>query len=169
MRRTALVGRISEAKVFIALMDAGYLVSKPMFDGGPYDWLADDGERILRVQVKTGRLKKGAIVCPMRTNNGRWFKKGVVGSNRTYHGKADLIAIYCPETEKVYVFEPHQWSATPLLRVHPPLNNQVKGIRMAADYELKPLANPPLLGACEDDEDDLEGEPDEIESSAPLR
>ena len=131
-----------------------------MFDGGPYDWLADDGDRILRVQVKTGRLKNESVVCPMRTNNGRWFKKGVSGGNRTYKGKADLIASYCPETDKVYVFEPHQWGATPMLRVHPPLNNQTKGIRLASDYELKPLTNPPLLL------DELEDEPDEDELEA---
>lgn len=128
--------------------------------------LADNGERILRVQVKTGRLKNGVIICPMRSNNGRFYRKSQPKGVHFYHGKADLFAIYCPETGKVYVFEPHQWSATPFLRITPPRNNQAKGIRMAADYELQPLVNPPLLL----DDEELEDEPDdEIESVVPLR
>lgn len=162
MRPSTHVGNVSEFYACAAFAAVGYLVSKPLGDGYPYDMIADNGERLLRVQVKTGRLKNGVIICPMRSNNGRFYRKSQPKGVHFYHGKADLFAIYCPEMGKVYVFEPHQWSATPLLRVHPPLNNQTKGIRLASDYELQPLANPPLLGACEDEDelDELQAQPE---------
>lgn len=171
LSKRAHVGNVSEVKVFAAYTVAGYFVFQPLGGGYPYDFVADDGERLWRVQVKTGRLlPTGAIVFYPRSNNGFWQKKGQANYYRTYEGKADLIAVYCPETDKVYVISPEGLGACAYhLRVHPPRNNQVKGIRLAADYELKPLLNPPLLGACEDD-DELEGESDdEIESCTPLR
>jgi hypothetical protein len=137
MNKRCDVGNLSEAKVLSAFMQAGYIVSKPFGDGHCYDMIVDDGERLLKVQAKTGRLIKGVIHFYPRSNSGRWYN---VGEWRTYEGKVDLIAIYCPETDRVYVISPDGLRAgSYYLRVDQPHNNQSKGIRWAVDYELKPL------------------------------
>ena len=45
-----------------ALWDAGYAVSVPFGENTRYDLVIDDGQRLARVQCKTGRLRKGAII-----------------------------------------------------------------------------------------------------------
>jgi len=138
MNKTAAVGNLSEAKILAAFVEAGYLVSKPFGDGHCYDLVVDNGERLLKVQSKTGRLINGAVHFYPRSNSGRWYK--ATGS-RTYEGRVDLIAIYCPETDKVYVISPVGLRpCSYYLRVAQPANNQSNGIRWAADYELKSLS-----------------------------
>ena len=34
-------------------LEAGYLISKPLFDNARYDFILDTGEKLLRIQVKT--------------------------------------------------------------------------------------------------------------------
>lgn len=51
---------------------AGYLVSIPLCDNQPYDLVVDDGERLLKVQVKTatGRSPSGSYVVWIKTCGG---------------------------------------------------------------------------------------------------
>jgi hypothetical protein len=60
-RNTKSVGDLSEVMVIAALVRAGYLVSIPFGENHRYDVIADDGVQLLRIQVKTGRLRGGAI------------------------------------------------------------------------------------------------------------
>jgi len=53
-RDTKSIGDRSEAMVLAALVRNGYQCSIPFGENRRYDILADDGERIHRVQVKTG-------------------------------------------------------------------------------------------------------------------
>src|SRR3982074_2145677 len=61
-RDTKSVGDISELRVACALAESGYSVSKPLGENQRYDLIADDGERLQRVQVKTGRIRNGVVV-----------------------------------------------------------------------------------------------------------
>ena len=61
-RDTKAIGDMSELEAARALARAGYLVSKPLGDSHRYDLIIDDGTVLSRVQVKTGRLRKGAII-----------------------------------------------------------------------------------------------------------
>ncbi len=45
-----------------ALMRAGYFVSIPFGENHRYDLIAGKDNALYRVQVKTGRLRKGAIL-----------------------------------------------------------------------------------------------------------
>ena len=58
--------------------------------------------------------------------------------SRTYAGVIDFFAVYCRETQGVYLVPigdvPTRSYAK--LRVEPPRNNQRRRIRLAADYEI---------------------------------
>jgi hypothetical protein len=60
-RDTKSIGDLSEVMVLAALVRAGYRVSIPFGENHRYDVIADDGAQLLRIQVKTGRLRGGAI------------------------------------------------------------------------------------------------------------
>ncbi len=60
-RDTKSKGDLSELIVAVALTRAGYAVSKPLGENQRYDLIADDGERLHRVQVKTGRVRDGVV------------------------------------------------------------------------------------------------------------
>jgi hypothetical protein len=91
-----------------------------------------DGE-LRRVQCKTGRLVRGAVVFATTRYTGR--------KHRTYQEhEIDYFGVYCPDTDAVYLVPieevgPH---TSAYLRVEPARNNQTKGVRWAVDYEVTP-------------------------------
>jgi hypothetical protein len=65
-----------------------------------------------------------------RVNSQRCFARG-------YRGEIDLFMVYSPHTDKIYAITPEELGETAgTLRVQPTENNQAKGVRWAADYEL---------------------------------
>lgn len=58
------IGAITETKVIGALVEAGKRILRPEGEGCPYDLVIDEDGLFFRVQCKTGRLKKGAILFP---------------------------------------------------------------------------------------------------------
>ena len=110
----------------------GYKVLLPFGEDHRYDLVIDDGEKLSRVQVKTGRLRGGVIKFNCSSSHAH---RG--GTNRPYFGQIEYLAVYCPETEKVYVLPEKELTGTNAhLRLSPPLNNMVKTIRWAARFEL---------------------------------
>ena len=131
-RDTKTKGDASEMRVILALSEAGYAVSIPFGENHRYDLIADDGSRLLRVQVKTGRLRGGVIKYSCSSSHAH---RG--GYRRSYFGEIELLAVYCPQTRKVYLLPESQFVATQShMRVHPPKNNIKKGIRWARHFEL---------------------------------
>src|ERR1700694_2275226 len=61
-RDTKSVGDRSEIEVMAALIRHGYLISIPYGENHRYDLLADDGKRVARTQVKTGRLLPTGVI-----------------------------------------------------------------------------------------------------------
>jgi hypothetical protein len=115
------------------LIKRGYGVLVPVGVNQRYDLVIDQGGRFLRVQCKTGRLRRGAIE----------FRAQSIRSNtrvtqiRGYKGEVDLFAVYCPDTDGVYVIPVDEVPNTGMyLRVDPPCNCQNKHVRWARDYEL---------------------------------
>lgn len=133
-RNTKLKGDISELRVAIALTEAGYAVSKPFGENQRYDLIADDGSRLLRVQVKSGRIRGGVVIFNCCSSHGH---RRTVLSSRPYKGQIDLLAVYCPDNRKVYIVPEAELTRTVShLRLSPPRNNMVKTIRWASKYEL---------------------------------
>jgi hypothetical protein len=88
--------------------------------------------RLLRIQVKTGRLRDGVIKyanCSSHAHRGR--------TQRPYFREVDRLAVSCPETRKVYLLPESQLVAGQAhLRIHPTKNGMKKGIRWARHFEL---------------------------------
>jgi hypothetical protein len=132
-RNPKAVGELSEAAVVYHLVRAGYELARPLGDNARYDLILELGERLVRVQVKTGRLRPdGAIVfptCSSQAHRGR----GAVA----YRGQCELFAVYCPETDDSYLFPVDAAGMRSCsLRVRPSLNGQTRGVRWAADYRV---------------------------------
>jgi hypothetical protein len=131
-RNTKAKGVISELAVMEKLASKGLLLSIPFGENQRYDLLADDGERVLRVQVKTGRLRNGVVkyaCCSAHYHRG--------AKDQPYFGQVDLLAVFCPDNDTVYVLPESELVATSAhLRIDPPKNNMRKTIRWARDFEL---------------------------------
>jgi hypothetical protein len=127
------VGMRSEAAILLRLIELGYQVLVPHGVNHRYDFVLDQGDRFLRIQCKTGRLRNGAI----------YFNPHSIRSNRrevlvrSYVGEIDHFAVFCRDTDGVYLVPcEHTGRGPNTLRVLPPANNQQRRIRWAADYEL---------------------------------
>jgi hypothetical protein len=135
-RDTKSVGDRSELEVMAALIRNGYRIALPFGENHRYDLIADDGERLSRIQVKTGRLRKGAIRVPCSSSHAHRRKPGE-RLNRSYRGEVDFLAVYCPDLKKVYLLpETELVESFGHLRVDPTRNGQVRNIRWARQFEL---------------------------------
>jgi hypothetical protein len=128
------VGQRSEAAIFAELVKRGYRVLIPYGVNHRYDLVIDAGDRFLRAQCKTGRLRDGVIhfkTASVRVNTRRTFITPYDAE------QIDLFLIYCPETDRVYALDVGEAaSGHGALRVDPAANGQAKRIRWAADHEL---------------------------------
>jgi hypothetical protein len=129
------VGDRSALAIMAALREQGFALLVPFGENTRYDLVIDDGRRLSRVQCKTGRLRNGVVrfkACSVSAHHRR------PATIRDYLGQIDLFAVYCPETNGVYLIPideaPLRTSGS--LRVDPTRNNQRSGVRFAADYEI---------------------------------
>jgi PD-(D/E)XK nuclease superfamily protein len=129
------IGDRTEAIIVAELVRRGYRVLRPLSANQRYDLVLDLGDRFLRVQCKTGRLRNGAIVFSMRSCRSDTKRTYV----RSYScEEADVFLVHCPETDRIYAVAVGDSGVlnTASLRVDAPANNQLKGIRWAVDHEL---------------------------------
>ncbi len=132
-RDTKTMGDISELRVMTKLIELGYRVALPYGENHRYDIVADDGEKLFRVQVKTGKLRNGVIRYACSTSH---YHRGE--SSRPYFGQIDLLGVFCPGTDAVYLLPADELTATVAhLRVDPTKNGMKKTIRWAHQFELK--------------------------------
>lgn len=118
-----------------ALTRHGFLISIPFGENRRYDLLADDGRRICKIQVKTGRLKNGVIAYACSSSH--QHRRSGPTSTRSYFGEIDFLAVYCPQNGKVYLVPESELVATQAhLRILPTANRQAKGIRWGSRFEL---------------------------------
>jgi hypothetical protein len=128
---SAARGNAAEAAVLHALVKRGLDVFVPFGSGHPFDlavYVPPAG--FLRVQCKRGWALRGCVVFnAYSTDHGR--------GPRGYAGLADLFGVYFPPAEAVFLTPIAAVAATEgRLRLAPTRNNQRKGIRLAADFEI---------------------------------
>jgi hypothetical protein len=138
------VGDRSEAHVLAALVDHYPTVLTPWGENCRYDFVIETGDReLLRVQCKTGRLRRGAVQFHARSftyHHPRHVRgEAVEHRSRGYADDVDLFAVYCRDNGKVYLVPVEEVPASQgSLRVEPAKNGQNRRIRWAAQYELHP-------------------------------
>jgi hypothetical protein len=136
MEHPKAIGDRTTLAAMQALQASGYDVSVPFGENVRYDLVIDDGERLRRVQCKTGRLRDGAIRFATCSSYGHHLH--AAEARRNYVGQVDCFAVHCPETGGLYLIPiedvPTKTSAA--IRVEPSRNRQKRGIRAAALYEI---------------------------------
>ena len=129
-RDTKSIGDRSEMEAARALVRAGYIVAVPFGDSHRYDLIVDKDGILSRVQVKTGRLRNGAVLfSPWSSHSHR---NGP--SIRTYAGEVEYIAVYCREIEAVFLVPIDDVNTTGTLRLLPTKNKQYSRVRWASAY-----------------------------------
>ena len=125
-------GEISEGHAIALLLKLGYSGALPFGDNQRYDLIVDDGARLWRAQVKTGRLRDGVVLFSCASQNVLTRKRS------SYDGQIDMFLIYCPETDKVYRVPIEDAPSSDMsLRVDAPkYRTPHSTIRWARDYEL---------------------------------
>ena len=118
----------------------GIGVLRPTVEGLRYDLAFDRGGPIERVQCKWGSLRDGVVrvqLCGSRLTPGRGYVRSKYSAD-----EVDLIAIYCPDLDKVFVvpIADVELRSALYLRVEPSRNNQHTFVRWAAQYELGAIA-----------------------------
>jgi hypothetical protein len=127
------VGDITQSHVLAALLRSGKKVLMPFGDNCRYDLVVEQGGQFSRIQCKTGKIVHGAVVFAVASSQ---YHRG--GKRQDYRGQIDAFGVYCQDNQKVYIVPIQD---LPLvreakLRLTPPRNSQVKGIRWAAGYEI---------------------------------
>lgn len=82
---TVAQGKLGLVYAITALAERGYSISVPLIDDQPYDLVADDGTRLLKVQVKSTQYKP----------NGKDY---VVQLKHVHHNKTENILRYFDNT-----------------------------------------------------------------------
>lgn len=122
--------------VIADLMSKGIQVCIPISEHLPFDLIGvkPDGT-MQRISVKYRTATEGKITLPF---------KSTYSDSKGTHTKSvdknliDIMAIYCPDTGKVYYIKPNDFGIWITLRIEKPKNNQTKGILLADDYLLVP-------------------------------
>jgi hypothetical protein len=138
---SAARGNAAEAAVLNGLIDLGFEVLVPFGSGHPFD-LAIYGPAcgFLRIQCKRAWPVKGCLTFNSRTtDHGR--------GQQSYLGLADLFGVYFPPTDSVFLIPVEEIPGfAGRLRLEPTRNNQRKGIRLAADFEIRTWTDERLAG-----------------------
>ena len=50
---TKVLWRITDQKCYLKCLEAGFQVSRPLFDDARYDFILDTGTKLLRIQIKS--------------------------------------------------------------------------------------------------------------------
>jgi len=127
------VGDVSQSQVMAALVARGSKVLVPFGDNFRYDLVVESDGAFSRIQCKTGKLVRGAVVFSVASSQ---YHRG--GKRRDYRGQVDAFGVFCPSNGKIYIIPIVDLPLTreAKLRLTPPKNSQVKGIRWAAKYEI---------------------------------
>jgi hypothetical protein len=130
--KTATRGNAAEAQALAAFARRGFDVLTLFGGGQPFDLVVHlDGARFLRVQCKTAWLiAHGCLAFHSRsTDHGR--------GRQPYLGLAELFAAYLAAHDSVYLVPvglvPGHLGR---LRLQPTRNNQRRGVRFAAEFEI---------------------------------
>jgi len=127
-------GDLTEAAVLQKLMQEGYSISQPFDDNQRYDFIADSGNELYRVQAKTARMKEGKLKfdCANSVANTVEMKKKTYTSD-----DIDSFVVYSPDLESIYWVPVEETPETAMtLRLEETKSGQSKGINWAEDYKL---------------------------------
>jgi hypothetical protein len=129
-------GDLGVLKVKLDLYQQGFLILVPETEHSPFDLVIYQDGIFKTVQVKFRNLNRhGALEIPFRSSYST--SKGVQTKaiNKSF---IDLYAVYCPEVDECYYFDPKSYNKSICLRVKTPLNKQSAKINDARLFRKVP-------------------------------
>lgn len=136
LHHTKNKGDLGVLKVKVDLCLQGFLICSPDSEHAPFDIVIFKKGTFRSVQVKYRNLTRwGTVEIPF--SNSYSTSKGVY-TTPIDKSIIDLYAVYCPQTDACYYFDPKDFNQTVTLRVNAPRNNQRVNIRFANDYRKVP-------------------------------
>ena len=128
---TTQKGDIAHAAVLAALVKAGHNVLLPFSDGLRYDIAVEVEGQLIKIQIKSGLLKNGAV--QFRDVSTRVSGDKIIV--KSYKGDVDFFGVYCQELDTVYLVPINECqNSVTSLRVEPTKNGQRTNIRYADSY-----------------------------------
>lgn len=133
MHYTSDKGDLGVAIVTADLIKRGFDVMLPLSATLPFDLVIHKDSKFYRIQVKYRKILNGGINVSVTraviTNN-------KISRQRIGINDIDILAIYCPDTDKIYYvyYKDISWVTTLKLRIIPPKNNQQYSVRLASNY-----------------------------------
>jgi len=124
-------GDLGVAKAHCDLVEKGYIVLFPTTEHAPFDLVAYDGIKFIRIQVKYRRAVNGSV--QIRLENW-WADRNGSHGKPIDKSEIDVFCVYCPDTDMCYYFKPEIAKTYFSLRIDAPKNNQSKNINFAADF-----------------------------------
>jgi hypothetical protein len=125
-RNTSAIGQIGEIAVMQRLVRSGWQVLIPYGNSAPYDLVAANGDRFIRIQVRTTKANNGYLSVNCRSKNNR---------ARTQPGNFDFLVVYEITSDAAFVIPEAEIVKRAVLhiRLSPALSGQVQGTRPARD------------------------------------
>ena len=136
MHQTKDKGDLGVLKAQLDMYEQGFTLLNPVTEHAPFDLVAYKDKMFWRIQVKYKSVDKtGSITVHFRSC---WANKKGTHMQPVDKGEIDLYCIYCPDTDECYYLNPLDYKRSVTLRVKAPRNNQLKNVRMAADFRWVP-------------------------------
>ncbi|HEV7892463.1 MAG TPA: group I intron-associated PD-(D/E)XK endonuclease [Pyrinomonadaceae bacterium] len=136
MHEKKTIGDLSVVRVIARLTELQWNVGILITEHAKYDLLAEKRGKMIRVQVKTGRVRNGGIRVQLRSI---WSDKNGCHVRTRREGDYDVLAIHCPESSNIYFLMEDCLGANTSevnLRLSVPKNNQTKRVHLADNHLL---------------------------------
>ncbi len=136
MHHTKEKGDLGVLKAQLDLFEQGFVILNPVTEHAPFDLVVYRNKEFKRIQVKYKSVDKtGGITVHFRSC---WTDKKGTHMRQVDKDEIDLYCIFCPDTDECYYLNPSEYNRSVTLRVEASRNNQLKNVRLAADFRRVP-------------------------------
>lgn len=137
MENTQLKGAITEQKCFLKCIEMGWTISKPLFDNARYDFIADTGKQLLRIQVKTSAWNEDHSAF---TFNGYSQHSTGNGNKRMLYTSEEIDFFMTEKDGDFYLYPSDEKGFKEKTLRLSSKTSQQKGINWAKDYNFEEVS-----------------------------
>lgn len=123
-------GDLAVLKVQLDLLEHGFILFTTSSEHSPIDLIAYK-DSALRLQVKYRKTVRGCINVTFRST---WADRNGSHVKKVDKQHIDLYAVYCPDTDKCYYFDPRRFNKGVTLRVEATRSGQRKRVHDADNF-----------------------------------
>ena len=136
MHHTKEKGDLGVLKAQLDMYEQGFTILNPVTEHAPFDLVIYKEKKFKRVQVKYKSVDKtGSITVHFRSC---WADKNGTHMQQVDKNEIDLYCVYCPDTDECYYLNPKDFKRSVTLRVEAPRNNQLRNVKLVADFRRVP-------------------------------